>query len=140
VAHKGAASYLLSFQKKGMTRLNKMITILFCLGISLTQVSAGAPKGTSSEFDWAGFSKELELQKVEIEQCIWVNQIWEKVSAQKPRAALCCSSKGGKSRSSGIPGVTCDSDGKVTKIDWTEKGLSGSIPGNIGKLTSLTHL
>ncbi len=39
-----------------------------------------------------------------------------------------------------MTGVTCDSSNKVKQIYWGYKGLSGSIPRSMGKLTSLTHL
>jgi hypothetical protein len=40
----------------------------------------------------------------------------------------------------GWNGVVCDSSDKVIKLVWGSKGLSGSIPASIVKLTSLTYL
>ena len=37
-------------------------------------------------------------------------------------------------------GVDTDADGRVTRLDLFEVGLSGSIPSSLGNLTSLTHL
>lgn len=37
-------------------------------------------------------------------------------------------------------GVTCDGNGKVTKLELINNGLSGEIPAVIGSLSNLTHL
>jgi hypothetical protein len=39
-----------------------------------------------------------------------------------------------------IPGVTCDNRKKVTKLQWEEHGLTGSIPKEIGGLMNLKLL
>jgi hypothetical protein len=52
----------------------------------------------------------------------------------------CCQYIGSVKQPSGIQGVTCTSDGTVTKIDWSGQQLKGSIPPEIGNLVNLTYL
>jgi hypothetical protein len=61
-------------------------------------------------------------------------------SVSSTSATACCYTLGSTTQTSGIPGVTCTSDGTVTFIDWTNRGLTGSIPSEIGNLTSLQWL
>jgi len=58
---------------------------------------------------------------------LWTN--WGKPAPTDPTA--CCSV---------MEGVTCDTVGKVTVINWSYQSLSGSIPPEIGNLTSLLGL
>jgi hypothetical protein len=55
-------------------------------------------------------------------------------------ATACCYTLGSTTQTSGIPGVTCTSTGTVTKIKWNFKGLTGSIPPEIGNLTNLQYM
>jgi hypothetical protein len=67
-------------------------------------------------------------------QCCTVVRIWQLMgkttSVSSTSATACCS----------MSGVTCTSDGTVTQISWNRQGLTGSIPPEIGNLTSLTIL
>ncbi len=70
-------------------------------------------------------------------QCCWVVRSWQLMGKSIPTGISstdnsCCT----------VPmyGVTCNSTNKVTMLKWGNDGLSGSIPAEIGKLTSLTHL
>ena len=52
----------------------------------------------------------------------------------------CCSEIDGRPQTSGIPVVRCRSSGTVTLvtlINWDSKSLNGSIPAELGNLTSL---
>jgi hypothetical protein len=77
-------------------------------------------------------------------QCCWVRRIWELMgkttSVSSTSATACCYTLGSTFQTSGIPGVTCNSDGTVTKINWYNKGLTGSIPPEIGNLVNLQLL
>ncbi len=59
----------------------------------------------------------------------WVRIIYKKMGGRTSYFKDGCS----------IPGVTC-SGSKVVEIEWSKKGLSGSIPPEIGKLASLSIL
>ena len=52
----------------------------------------------------------------------------------------CCEYVGSDEQTSGISGVFCTSDGKVTKIEWAYMSLKGSIPPEIGNLKNLQEL
>ena len=61
-------------------------------------------------------------------QCCWVVRIWKlmgKTTNVSPTSSTACCS---------MTGVTCDNTNKVRKIVWGFKGLSGSIPAEIGNL------
>jgi hypothetical protein len=77
-------------------------------------------------------------------QCCWVRRSWQlmgKTTTVDPTSATaCCYTLGTTKQTSGMAGVTCTSAGTVTKIDWTNKGLTGSIPPEIGNLTDLNYL
>jgi hypothetical protein len=82
-------------------------------------------------------------------ECFWVVESWKKMgrttSVDPTNATACCnyvvSSNGTTTtQNSGIPGVTCTSDGIVTKINWWDLGLVHSIPAELGSLKSLTYL
>jgi hypothetical protein len=60
--------------------------------------------------------------------------------ADPTSATACCYTLGSTTQTSGILGVTCTSDGTVTKIYWSSKSLTGSIPPEIGNLVNLTNL
>ena len=77
-------------------------------------------------------------------QCCWVIRSWQLIgqttSVSSTSATACCYKLGSTTQRSGIPGVTCDSTGLVTEIDWHDRSLTGPIPpeiGNLGKLGSL---
>ena len=61
-------------------------------------------------------------------------------SVDPTSATACCHYLGLTKQTSGMAGVTCTAGGTVTRIDWTSKGLTGSIPPEIGNLTSLQWL
>jgi hypothetical protein len=61
-------------------------------------------------------------------------------SVSSTNSKACCYYLGSTTQTSGIPGVTCTSDGTVTNIYWYNKGLTGSIPAEIGNLTNLQWL
>ena len=67
-------------------------------------------------------------------QCCWVVRSWQLMGqttdVSSTSATACCS----------MTGVTCDSTSKVTAIEWSGKGLSGSIPAEIGSLEKLQKL
>ena len=70
-------------------------------------------------------------------QCCWVVQSWQLMGKTIPTGISstdnsCCTVP--------MTGVTCDSSNKVININWYSKGLSGSIPADIGNLTSLQIL
>jgi len=77
-------------------------------------------------------------------QCCWVVRIWQLMgkttSVSITNATACCYALGSTTQTLGIPGVTCTSDGTVTKIYWSSKVLTGSIPPEIGNLMNLTNL
>jgi len=78
-------------------------------------------------------------------KCCSVVRSWKLMGKTTPSvdptsATACCYTLGSTTQTSGIPGVTCTSDGTVTFIDWTNRGLTGSIPSEIGNLTSLICL
>jgi len=71
-------------------------------------------------------------------QCCWVVRSWQLMGQFIPTGIKstdnsCCTVP--------MSGVFCDSTKtKVTGLDWSSKALTGSIPADIGKLTSLTSL
>ena len=82
-------------------------------------------------------------------QCCWVKRSWELMgkttSVSATHATACCyylvSSTGTTTtQTSGIPGVTCNSTGIVTEINWFAQGLQGSIPADLSNLKDLTTL
>jgi hypothetical protein len=63
---------------------------------------------------------------------VTVNELWKALggsAASFPTAGVCC----------GVNGVNCTGTA-VTQIDWSAKGLSGSIPSGISAFTGLTVL
>jgi hypothetical protein len=105
--------------------------LLFLFFIATTQVSAFGRPSWVCHFDPSN-------------QCCIVATTWtvfggEKLADQnKPKA--CCSTLGNKTQPSGIEGVDCNPDGKVTRINWSNKNLTGYIPTTIGKLVNLNVL
>ena len=83
-------------------------------------------------------------------ECCWVIRSWQKMgkitSASSTNATACCntlvSSTGTKTTQTfGIPGVTCNSTGLVTHINWhSYHRLTGSIPPELWNLTNLQFL
>ena len=65
--------------------------------------------------------------------CCWVVRSWklmgQNTTVSSTSGTDCCS----------MDGVTC-SGSHVTAIKWNYKGLSGSIPEDIGNLKNLTNL
>jgi hypothetical protein len=117
-----------------------MITILFFLGISLSQVSA---------------SNAITCYSGKSPDCCWVVQLWQMwgkstliTENELNRNSLsCCSSFHSdsilKPSPLSIEGVHC-SYGRVTKIKWIKKGLTNQIKSNgplpLQYLTSLEEL
>ena len=66
-------------------------------------------------------------------QCCWVVRSWQlmgkSTSVSSTSSTACCS----------MSGVSC-SGSSVTGINWDSKYLTGTIPAELGKLTSLTRL
>ena len=82
-------------------------------------------------------------------ECCWAILSWQMMgritSASSTNATACCntlvSSTGTKTTQTyGIPGVTCNSTGIVTEINWYGYGLTSSIPPELGNLTNLRNL
>jgi hypothetical protein len=77
-------------------------------------------------------------------QCCSVKRIWEfmgkDAGVDSSNSTSCCHTLGSLTQSWGIPGVTCNSNGIVTSINWEDKGLSNSIPAEIGYLVNLEKL
>jgi len=77
-------------------------------------------------------------------QCCSMKRIWELMGqttlVDHTNATACCYYLDSTTQTSGIPGVTCTSDGTVTMIDWNGQTLTGTIPSEIGNLTSLLEL
>ena len=61
---------------------------------------------------------------------------WKEMMGRGKEHAL----TGGSSDLSTWRGVTTDKDGFVTILDWSERGLSGSIPADIALLSKLRSL
>lgn len=61
--------------------------------------------------------------------CYWVKTIYKKMGGNVSRMDNCCD----------MAGVTCEGD-KVIRLIWFDEHLSGSIPPQIGKLSSLMKL
>jgi hypothetical protein len=72
--------------------------------------------------------------------CCWVIRSWQLMgkttSVPSTSSTACCSNLG----STGIPGVHCSADGKVTEINWKSKSLKGEIPDSFGQLQYLQRL
>jgi hypothetical protein len=66
-------------------------------------------------------------------QCCLVAQIYNQLSPIEVyvESPTSCCNKGG---------VSCNEDGKVTKIDWGGQSLTGSLPSEIGNLVNLQEL
>ena len=78
-------------------------------------------------------------------ECCWVVESWKKMggttSVDHTSATACCSNIDGNDQTpSGIPGVTCTSDGIVTEITWRGQSLRNSIPTELSNLTNLIWL
>jgi len=77
-------------------------------------------------------------------QCCWVVRIWQLMgqttSVSSTSSTACCYYIGSKTKTSGIPGVSCTSTGNVTELNWWMTGLSGPIPADIGNLVNLNYL
>ena len=65
--------------------------------------------------------------------CCWVVRVWQlmgkSTSVSSASLTNCCS----------MTGVTC-SNAAVTILSWNSKGLSGSIPSDIGNLKNLVSM
>jgi hypothetical protein len=84
--------------------------------------------------------------------CATVIDLWthwgQTTTVDRNSPTACCYRLGETYQPTGIEGVTCLSDGKVTEIRWdrvTEirwdrQSLSGSIPDSIGNLKNLEYL
>ena len=76
--------------------------------------------------------------------CAIVVDLWKHwgktTTVDRTHPTACCYTLGKADQPSGIEGVTCTSDGKVTKIKWPFKKLSGPIPDSIGNLKNLQTL
>ena len=73
---------------------------------------------------------------------LWKNY-WNKTTTVNGTDLTACCKYIGSSfvaQTSGISGVFCTSDGKVTKIEWAYMSLKGSIPPEIGNLKNLQEL
>ncbi len=77
-------------------------------------------------------------------QCCWAARIRAYMGQAKLINLIskthCCEYVGSKNQSSGIPGVYCTADGKITGIYWTLSGLTGPIPPQIEHLVDLESL
>jgi hypothetical protein len=79
-------------------------------------------------------------------QCCWVRRFWESmkgVTFSNTGATACCYYLGSTTQTSGIPGVNCTTMGTVTTVTqllWDNKGLTGTIPPEIGNFVNLTLL
>lgn len=66
-------------------------------------------------------------------QCCWVVRVWQLMgqytTVSPNNDTECCA----------MDGVFC-TDSTVTSIDWSHQNLTGSLPSDIGMLTSLTNL
>ena len=76
--------------------------------------------------------------------CAIVVDLWKHwgktTTVDRTHPTACCYLLGESDQPSGIKGVTCTSDGKVTGLSWSRRSFSGSIPDSIGNLTSLEFL
>jgi hypothetical protein len=76
--------------------------------------------------------------------CCWAVRVWQllgkSTSVTSSSSTACCRSLDGVFKSSGVPGVYCNSSGAIWKIDWIRQSLTAAIPSDIGKITSLTFL
>ena len=61
-------------------------------------------------------------------------------SVSSTSSTACCDTLDSITQTSGIPGVYCTTDGKVTRINWADLSLTGSIPSEIGNLVNLQYL
>jgi hypothetical protein len=133
MAHQVAALIILLFKKKEMSHSKNnlsMITILFFLGISLSQVSAKGAIGGKVNHSQLPCSDEAKSS-----QCCLVAQFWNKLSEKGDKFFVtspksCCHLIGPKTfgnyQKTGIKGVCCDiSDNpNVTRLHWPSKTLT----------------
>jgi hypothetical protein len=116
-----------------------MINLFFLLAISHSQVSA-ISFGMIANQIVAAMTCSTEAKS---SQCCTVAKIWTMMKKNMTRATTatsCCQYLGQKVQRSGIPGVYCDSDGKVIQLFWQSQFLNGSIPPVIEKLEDLQLL
>jgi hypothetical protein len=104
-----------------------MITILFSLGISLSQVSAMAIQGDPS----LPCSDEAQSS-----QCCLVAQFWNRLSKKGDNVFVtspksCCNHP--ETTNLGIPGVSCTGDGRITEIDWKDQTLNQNFADVFGE-------
>jgi hypothetical protein len=71
---------------------------------------------------------------------LWKNYWNKTTTVDGNELTACCYYLGSTTQTSGIPGVTCTSDGKVTRIEWSYQFPTGSIPPEIGNLKNLNWL
>jgi hypothetical protein len=73
--------------------------------------------------------------------CAIVIDLWkhwgQNTTVDRNNRTGCCLLVGSKQP---IPAVICTPDGKVTDINWQDKGLNGSIPESITNLKNLESL
>ncbi len=121
-----------------------MINLIFLLGISLPQVSAGMFAGLAAVgpaiLDVAHQNACPDFSN----QCCTVAVAWKafggKTNIVPEHRTACCMKLGDTLQYSGIPGVICTADGKVTELNWDKSLLHGSIPNAIGYLADLEKL
>jgi hypothetical protein len=87
---------------------------------------------------------EQSSRKEMSNDCAIVVDLWKHfgrtTTVDQNNATACCYLLGASAQPSGIEGVTCTSDGKVTEISWPLKNLSGTIPNSIRNLNNLSVL
>ena len=107
---------------------NSILALTLSALIATAEARKGAKKSSSSDVPSIATCTSTSPQ------CCWVVRSWQLMgkttTVSSTNATACCS----------MTGVTCDSSNKVRKIVWGSKGLSGSIPAEIGNLVNLTHL
>jgi hypothetical protein len=110
--------------------------------ISSTAEILESPTSTSS----AGMTAETSAvtRSTTYPECFLVVRIWQlmggSTTVSSTSSTACCFYLGSTYQTSGIPGVSCTTDGKVTGIQWERGIVGGSIPSEIGNLVNLQYL
>jgi hypothetical protein len=151
-------------KKKAMLLSDNSLSIIkspsaMMLSLAIASMISGvtAPKAKNTPTTTSQESAPTSISSIDIVQstsedssvtctsdCCRVIYIWKKMgkhsTVDHTSATACCFTLGSTTQTSGITGVTCNSDGTVIKIDWIEIGLTGSIPPEIGNLVNLLRL
>jgi len=130
----------MAFQVNSLTIPTILLLAPFLLGI--TSIDAQVSAAANDTTDGIAQAAEAPVNcNANSPDCCWVTRIFQMMGKTIDGSAFsvhkaCCRDD----TQPGIPGVECDSTGKVVRINWNSQNLIGHIPSALGEIKDLTHL